>query len=130
MAPRDSGSKPPSANSPTELTPGGSAPDSQAQDQAAAALAQKKLLDDMETESDHLESRAAAVESSLDTLEQQMHRDGVGLRGDMVASRSSMRTDLAKAKQAMTSGDTDRARHFLDLAQREVEKLETFLGHR
>jgi eukaryotic-like serine/threonine-protein kinase len=88
------------------------------------------VLDDMETESDHLESRAAAVESSLDTLEQQMHRDGLGLRGDMVASRSNMRTDLAKAKQAMDSGDTDRARHYLDLAQREVEKLEAFLGHR
>jgi len=91
VPPRNSGSKRISPSSSAGLTPGGSAPDSQAQEQAqeqaAAALAQKKLLDDMETESDHLESRAAAVESSLDTLEQQMHRDGLGLRGDMVASR-------------------------------------------
>ncbi len=43
---------------------------------------------------------------------------------------SNMKTDLAKAKQAMDSADTDRARHYLDLAHHEVEKLEAFLGHR
>jgi eukaryotic-like serine/threonine-protein kinase len=118
------------ANASAGMQPGGSAPDSQAQDEAAAALARKKLLDDMEAESDHLDSRAAAVESSLDTLEQQMHSQGLGLRGDMVAARGNMRNDLAKAKQAMDAGDTDRARHFLDLAHHEVEKLEAFLGHR
>lgn len=113
------------------MQPGGAAPDTQAaQDAAAAALAQKKLLDDMETESDHLESRAAAIESSLDTLEQQMHNQGVGLRGDMVAARGNLRNDLTKAKQAMDSADTDRARHYLDLAHREAEKLEGFLGRR
>ena len=118
------------ANASAGMQPGGSVPDSQAQDEAAAALARKKLLDDMEAESDHLDSRAAAVESSLDTLEQQMHSQGLGLRGDMVAARGNMRNDLAKAKQAMDAGDTDRARHFLDLAHHEVEKLEAFLGHR
>ena len=105
-----------------------SAADIQAQQQAA--LEQKRLLDEMEKEVDHLDGRAASVESSLDTLEQEMHRDGLGLRGDMVAARSNMRTDIAKAKQAMDSGDTARARHYLDLAHREVEKLEAFLGHR
>jgi ribosomal protein S20 len=54
----------------------------------------------------------------------------MGLRGDMVAARASMRTDIAKAKQAMDSGDTERARHYLDLAHHDVEKLEAFLGHR
>jgi len=119
------------ASASSGLTPGGATADSQAQeDAAAAAAAQKKLLDDMETENDHLEGRAASVESSLDTLEQQMHASGLGLRGDMVTARANMRNDLAKAKQAMDSGDTDRARHYLDLAHREVEKLEGFLGRR
>jgi len=132
-APRNSGNKRAAETNPNAspaLKPGGSARDSQAQDEAAAAAARKKLLDNMEAESDHLDSRAAAVESSLDTLEQQMHSQGLGLRGDMVAARGNMRNDLAKAKQAMDSGDTDRARHFLDLAHQEVEKLEAFLGHR
>ena len=109
------------------LAPGGSAADSEPP-QPAVDL--KKVLDDLENETDHLDSRAAAVESSLDTLEQQMHRDGLGLRGDMVAARSNMRNDLSKAKQALGNADTDRARHYLDLAQHEVERLETFLGHR
>jgi eukaryotic-like serine/threonine-protein kinase len=102
--------------------------DSQAQQQAA--LEQKKLLDDMETEVDQLDGRAASVESSLDALEQQMHQSGLGLRGDMVAARSNMRTDIAKAKQALNSADTERARHYLDLAHHEVEKLESLLGRR
>jgi len=109
------------------MAPGGSTPDAEP---PQPAVDMKKLMDDLENETDHLDSRAAAVESSLDTLEQQMHRDGLGLRGDMVAARSNMRNDLSKAKQAMGNADTERARHYLDLAQREVERLETFLGHR
>jgi serine/threonine-protein kinase len=128
-APRGSANKRASNSNAAGMQPGGSAPDSQAQDEAAAALAQKKLLDDMEAEDDHLESRAAAIESSLDALEQQMHSQGVGLRGDMVAARSNLRNDLAKAKQAMNGADIERARHYLDLAHHEAEKLEAFLGH-
>jgi eukaryotic-like serine/threonine-protein kinase len=113
-----------------KLTPGGAEQDSQAQDQQAASLAQKKLLDELEKETDQLDSRAAAAEASVDTLEQQMHASGYGLRGDIVAARANMRNDLAKAKQAMDSGDTDRTRHFLDMAHGEVEKLEAFFGRR
>jgi serine/threonine-protein kinase len=107
---------------------GPSAADIQAQQQAA--LEQKRQLDEMEKELDHLDGRAASAESSLDTLEQQMHQSDLGLRGDMVAARANMRTDIAKAKQAMDASDTERARHFIDLAQHEVEKLEAFLGRR
>ena len=92
--------------------------------------AQKKLLDEMENESDHLDSRAAAVESSLEALEQQQHQSGFGLRGDIVASRANMRNDMAKAKEALQGLDTDRARKYLDMANHEVEKLEAFLGRR
>ncbi len=111
-----------------DTAPGPSAAEIEAEQQAA--MEQKKLLDAMETEVDQLDGRAASVESSLDALEQQMHQSGMGLRGDMVAARANLRTDLAKAKQAMDSADTERARHYLDLAHREVEKLEAFLGRR
>ncbi len=91
---------------------------------------QKKLLDEMEIENDHLESRAAAVESSLEALEAQMHQSGLGLRGDMVSARASMRSDMSKAKQALDVSDTDRARRYLDQANAEISKLEGFLGRR
>jgi hypothetical protein len=41
-----------------------------------------------------------------------------------------MRTNLAKAKQALEGLDTDRARKYLDQANHEVENLEAFLGRR
>jgi eukaryotic-like serine/threonine-protein kinase len=96
----------------------------------AALEQQKKLLDEMEIEDDHLESRAAAVESSLGALEQQMRQSGLGLRGDMVSARASMRSDMSKAKQALDGSDTDRARRYLDQANAEISKLEGFLGRR
>ena len=89
-----------------------------------------KLLRDLETEQEQLYSRAAAVEGSLDTLEHQMQQSGLGLRGDMVAARNSMRNDLQQAKQAIDGQDTNRARHYLDLTHKDVEKLEGFLGRR
>ncbi len=107
--------------------PGPSADELAAQ---AAMEQQKKLLDEMEIEDDHLESRAAAVEASLGTLEQQMQQSGLGLRGDMVSARASMRSDMQKAKQALDNSDTDRARRYLDQANAEISKLEAFLGRR
>lgn len=92
--------------------------------------AQKKLLDEMETETEQLDGRAEAVESSLATLENDMHGGGLGLRGDIVSARSYMRTDLAKAKQALQATDTDAARKYLDQASRQIEKLEDFVGRR
>ncbi len=105
-----------------------SAADIEAEQQAA--LEHKKLLDSLETEIDQLDSRAAAAESSVDTLEQQLQHSGLGLRGDVVASRNSLRIDMTRAKQALEASDTERTRHFIDLAHRELEHLETFLGRR
>ncbi|MDR3747895.1 MAG: protein kinase [Acidobacteriota bacterium] len=109
------------------MQPGGASLDQPPQQ---AVIDQKKLLDDLERESDQVNGRAAAVESSLSTLERQMQNQGLGLRGDMVAARNNMHNDLAKAKQALDVADTERAKHFLELANREVEKLEAFMGHR
>jgi hypothetical protein len=108
--------------------PAVSAEDIQAQQQAA--LERKQQLDAMETEIDQLDSRAASADSSIDTLEQQLHQSGLGLRGDVVASRSNMRTDITKAKRALDASDTERARRYMDMAHRELEHLEAFLGRR
>jgi eukaryotic-like serine/threonine-protein kinase len=96
--------------------------------QAPPTAERKKLLDNMEREEDQLESRAAAADSSLETLSQQMSQSGLGLRGDMAAARASMHNDLAKAKQAIDAADTDRARRYLDQASRDIQQLEAFLG--
>jgi len=109
------------------MKPGGASPDQPPQE---AVIDQKRLLEDLERESDQVNGRASAVESSLSTMERQMQNQGLGLRGDMVAARNNMHNDLAKAKQALDAADTERAKHFLELANHEVEKLEAFMGHR
>ena len=87
-----------------------------------------KVMQELETENDQLDSRAAAVESSVDALERQLQQSGLGLRGDMVAARNSMRVDLQKAKQALDNTDPESARHYLGLANKDIAKLEAFLG--
>jgi serine/threonine protein kinase len=112
------------------LSPAPAVPAEGVQAQQQAALERKQQLDAMETEIDQLDSRAASVDSSIDTLEQQLHQSGLGLRGDVVASRSNMRTDITKAKQALEASDSERARLYMDMAHRELEHLEAFLGRR
>jgi eukaryotic-like serine/threonine-protein kinase len=112
------------------LSPAPAVPAEDVQAQQQAALEHKQQLDAMETEIDRLDSRAASADSSIDTLEQQLHQSGLGLRGDVVASRSNMRTDITKAKQALEASDTERARRYMDMAHHELEHLEAFLGRR
>jgi serine/threonine-protein kinase len=93
----------------------------QAAEEAAA-------LDKLEVEVDQLAARAAAVNSSLDRMQQQQARQGFGLRGDMVAHQEGMRQNLAKAQEALDRKDVPRTTRFRDAAERDVEALERFLG--
>jgi len=86
-------------------------------------------LDAAERDADQLSNRAAAVNNSLDHLQQQQSAAGYGLRGDISARQASMKNNLAKAQSAVQSGDLTRARKYMDLAQSDVEALEHFLGH-
>ena len=85
-------------------------------------------LDELEHEVDLLSNRAAAVNSGLDRLQQQRSAAGYGLRGDMVAKQSSMKSNLSKAQDAIDRGDSARAKKYADMAQGDVEALEHFLG--
>ncbi len=96
---------------------------------APAAAGDSANFDEMETELDQLSNRAAAVNSSLDHLQQQQSAAGFGLRGDMVAKQASMKANLFKAEEAMQHHDAARAKKFLDLTGRDVDVLEKFLGH-
>ena len=92
------------------------------------SAADKAQLDELETQVDKLSNRAAAVNSSLDRMQQQQAASGYGLRGDMVAHQASMKNNLAKAQDAVQRGDVERAKKFSKLAESDVEALEQFLG--
>ena len=108
-------------------------PETGAQPQSATggpadSAANRVALDELTQEVDQLSSRAAAVDASLDRLQQQQNSAGYGLRGDIVARRASMQTRLSKAESAVQQGDVQSARKYLDQAQADVEALEHFLG--
>jgi serine/threonine protein kinase len=94
-----------------------------------AAANNSAAVDELEKEVDQLSTRAAAVNSSLDRLQQQQASSGYGLRGDMAARQASMKNNLMKAQDAAERGDVARAKRYIDQTQADVEALEHFLGH-
>ena len=78
---------------------------------------------------DQLSNRAAAVNSGLDRLQQEQSASGYGLRGDMVERQASLKANLFKAEEAMQHHDAVRAKKYADMAGKDLEVLERFLGH-
>ena len=85
-------------------------------------------MDQLEHEIDQLTSRAAAVNNSLDTMQAQQQKMGVGMRGDIVSRQASMKLNLSKAQEAFNHGDAGRAQRYADLTQSDLGALEKFLG--
>ena len=85
--------------------------------------------DEVERQIDQLSSRAAAVNSSLDRLQQQQSSAGFGLRGDIVAKQASLKTNLSRAESADERGDLQKAKKYADMAENDVQAIERFLGH-
>ncbi len=94
--------------------------------EAANASAQ---LEELEQTVDQLSNRAAAVNTGLDRLQQEQSAAGYGLRGDMVERQASLKANLFKAEEAMQHHDAARAKKYADLAGKDLEVLERFLGH-
>jgi eukaryotic-like serine/threonine-protein kinase len=96
---------------------------------APAAANDSPTFDELENEVDQLSNRAAAVNSSLERLQQEQSAAGFGLRGDMVAKQASMKGNLFKAEEATQHRDAARAKKFVELTGRDLDVLERFLGH-
>ena len=75
-----------------------------------------------------LSARANAVRGTLQHLEEQQRKEGYGLRGDISASWKRMEHLLDQAENAIKGQDLAAARRNLNLAEREADKLEKFLG--
>jgi len=75
-----------------------------------------------------LSARAGAVRNSLGNLKRSQEANGMSLRGDMAAAESRMNSLMEGANAALNAHDAASAKKFTDSADREVEKLEKFLG--
>jgi len=95
---------------------------------APAGSSNAAQLDELEHEVDQLSNRAAAVNSSLDRLQQEQGASGYGLRGDMVERQASMKANLFKAEEAMQHRDAARTKKYADMVNADLEVLERFVG--
>ncbi len=75
-----------------------------------------------------LDTRANSIKGSLHTLQQQQSASGLNLRGDIVTAQQRMEIYLNEAETAGKSGDPVAMKKNLASAEREIEKLEKFLG--
>ena len=75
-----------------------------------------------------LGTRGRTINTMLDQLRSQQSRMGVGLRGDMLNAQKMMELHLDEAEASLKSGELDQARKELSDAEREIDKLEKFLG--
>ena len=75
-----------------------------------------------------LAARVAGVKPSLDNLRREQARMGLSLRPDIVSAQQRLEYQLDEADNAIKSGDPAAAKTHLDMAERDLEKLESFLG--
>ncbi|MEP6539269.1 MAG: protein kinase [Bryobacteraceae bacterium] len=75
-----------------------------------------------------LDTRANSIKGSLQTLQQQQARSGLSLRGDIVTAQQRMEAYLNEAEADVKAGDPTTMKKHLASAEREIEKLEKFLG--
>ncbi|MBI3694169.1 MAG: protein kinase [Acidobacteria bacterium] len=75
-----------------------------------------------------LAARVTAVRISLQNLQQQQSQSGLSLRSDMVAASQRVEYLMGEANAALAARDAVALKRNLDLAERDVEKLEGFLG--
>ena len=75
-----------------------------------------------------LASRAGAVSSSLESLQQQQQRSGFNLRGDISSSWKRMEHYMDQVEAALAAKDPDAAKENMESAEREITTLEKFLG--
>jgi len=113
------------------LPPGQAAstnPPVQAAQAPAGDASAAKELEELEDRMTPLEGRAGAVKDSVDRLRQQQHSAGFSLRQDISASESNMEQYISKAQEALNAKNPQAAKKYMDLAEREIEKLEKFFG--
>jgi serine/threonine-protein kinase len=75
-----------------------------------------------------LRVRSSTVRSGLQSLQRSQAASGLNLRGDMQEANSLMTTYLDGAANALNDGDPTQANSFMQKAERQIEKLEKFLG--
>jgi hypothetical protein len=106
----------PNAPSPRAVAPAATAP----------VLETTRELNELRDEYDTLSIRGETVDDTLNRLWEQMRP--LAPRVDMATRQRSLRTYLARTREALAEKDAAQARRYLDTARADLAALEQFLG--
>jgi serine/threonine-protein kinase len=76
----------------------------------------------------NIDARADAARSGVQNIRSQQQAQGLDIRGDILASMTRMNRFLEEADRALSQRDLDSANDYMDRANTELAKLESFLG--
>jgi hypothetical protein len=96
--------------------------------QPSAPVVDNARLEQLRDRLGMLAPRANAIRAGLQNLERRQQESGYGLRGDISAAWKRMEYLLDEAQAEINANHPARAQRNLDLAEREAEKLDRFLG--
>jgi len=82
-----------------------------------------------EDDADKLNVRAETATQSVETLRKQQQAAGYNLRADIASAEERMQVYMSKGNSALKAQDLQNAQKYFDMAERELTKLEKFLGH-
>jgi serine/threonine-protein kinase len=76
----------------------------------------------------NIDARADAARSGVQNIRSQQQAQGLDIRGDILASMTRMNRFLEEADRALSQRDLDSANDYMDRANTELARLESFLG--
>ncbi len=114
--------------SPFRRQPGPTATPSQSEQPSGGASVSAGALQDLQERMVSLTGRASAVKDSVQNIQRQQNSEGLSMRPDIAAALSRMERFMNEADAALSAGNSASAQRNMDLAEREIEKLEKFLG--
>ena len=77
----------------------------------------------------NLNARADAARNGIQALRTQQQAQGLDIRGDVLAAMGRMNGLLTEAQRALDRKELDAANDYMGRAEKDVAKLEAFLGH-
>jgi hypothetical protein len=86
-------------------------------------------LSEVRDQYNELAIRASAARSSLDSMAQQIQRQGVGMRRDIIEAQTRLDYQMKEAMDSIRSGDVAGAREHLQFAHGNLDVIDKFLGH-
>ena len=86
-------------------------------------------LAELREQYNELSIRSSAAHTGLDSMNQQIQRQGLGLRRDIVEAQTRLDYQLKEAMDSIRAGDVNGAREHLQFAHGNLDVIDKFLGH-